>query len=879
MASITPLPQVPTCPVCGTSDSKTVKKRPTGWYCFRCKRTVPSVEGPQGAKEPISDEFVEASHRRLCANPAALEWLREQRHIPLDVVKSERLGVDGRRLLIPIPHDEDWVNIRCVDMTTGRKKPYDTGRSVQLYPGTIEPCEQLLICEGELDRLVALGLGFPACSGTGGASVFYQAWAEEIREKADNVVIVYDVDHAGKTGARMVATRLIEAGMHATRIKALVLPLSGKKDDKDLTDWVKRGGTGEQLAALIKRAKTWEAFEHEPGEIPQDAPRRTLAEASNRENAREWSIFEGSVVALLTDAYQLPTRVALHCTEDQGKLCGTCAMPGYKAKVPPGEAPKVDLDTTTDLYVEHIGSPKKDLRAQILGAIGLPSRCPSAVVDELETIPVQEGRIGEPLRIDAEHRATDRAAIFVNLEDVVEPNKEYEMLGKFLPHPRDQIITAIIHRATGVDQFVEHFEEKPMLLRPLRRLKRLGTKVQRVLDDAAEVTRIRGRDDMHLMILLSRLSTLYLHTGESDTPERGWLDVAIIGDTAEGKSEAMLKLNEWTTLGNVIALKRATTRAGLFGGVVQERKKPVISWGVYPRHDRRWLGLDEFHSSNPDLISAMTDARSSGKAQVFMANVTATTSCRVRLCWGANPRSEMPVAAHAYGYDTIEQAFKRLEDIRRLDAAMVVAKGEVSEDERNCTPGKIQLWTRERAEHLELRAWAQRGVDVSHLLDAGKAHRGDFLAEYDGVSPLVEPNSLVLKILRLAVALANLVAEEPTVEHVEYVTAWLHRLYGSDTMGLKTLADLERSRRTLGDEDQVVNTLRMTGDLRATAEVLLLQSDWTIQDLKALATDPGVGGHLVALLVRNRALVRHGGVYRKSPAMVALLKKVLKPCP
>ncbi|MCA9729902.1 MAG: hypothetical protein KC729_19620, partial [Candidatus Eisenbacteria bacterium] len=614
MTTVTALLPTPTCPLCGSDDPKKVKKRPDGaFYCYRCKRSIGAVEGPQKRTDPITDAFIEAAHRKLCADAKAMAWLTDHRCIPLPVIKSQRLGLDGNKILFPIPGDGEWVNIRCANYVTGEKRPYQTGRGVQLYPGTLAPTKELLICEGELDRLVALGLGFEACTGIGGAGVFHSTWAAEIAQKAEHVVIVYDADHAGRSGARLVATRLMEQGVLATRIKSVHLPVPFKpKHGEDLTDWVRRGATAKDLRTLIGDTPTWEYVERAPGVVPADATERSLAEASHKDHSREWSTFEASIIALLADAYQLPTKISVDCAEDQSKYCPHCTLPAEKSRCAPGEAPIISLDTTSDAYVDHIGAAKKNLRQQILESIGIPGKCPSAQVDELETIQVQEGRIGEPLNIDVETRASDRSAIFIDLEGIVEPNKEYRMLGKFLPHPKDQVMTAVIHRAVGVDQLVEHFEEDPKLLAPMRkgRPRTLEKRVQRILDDATAITRIRGRDDMHLMILLSRMSTLYLESPESETRERGWADVAIIGDTSEGKSEAMEKLSAWTGLGNVVALKKATTRAGLFGGVVQTQKKLYIAWGVYPRHDRRWLAPDEFHSAPADLLAAMTDARS-----------------------------------------------------------------------------------------------------------------------------------------------------------------------------------------------------------------------------------------------------------------------------
>ncbi len=870
---------VPPCPTCGSTDKKTVKIRAGRWYCYRCEAPLPrGTEITPTVRDPISNEYVEKSHARLMASSSSLEWLETERRIDHKTARREMLGLDSGRIQIPIPGaDGDFVNVR--QARPGEKlRPLEKGRSVQLYPGEIDECELLLVCEGEWDRLAAVSLGYNACCGTGGAGVFHHQWAKEISEKAENVALVFDVDHAGRSGARRAVNFLLEAGLMASQIRVVNLPLSGKKDENDLTDWIKAGGTRELLDKLIEDTPKWEQFERSEGSIPEDSPERTLMQAGHKSHARQWSWINASVVALLNDSYQLPTKVSLRCPQDQGKLCSTCQMVNFVEEAAPGEDPVVPLDTTDDRFVEHIGAPKAKLREQVLASIGVQPRCPAVEMEDIESVPVQEGRVGELLTINADVKSQDRAAIFVDLEDVIEANKEYRVLGRFMPHPRDQVWTAIVHRAEGVDQVVDNFEEKPGVLRPLTRRRDLQKTVKAILADAEEITGIRERPDMHLMILLSMYSTLTLSTSRG--PKRGWLDVAVVGDTSQGKSPAMKNLSNWTGLGSVVAFKRTTTRAGFFGGVTMERKKPVIAWGVYPRHDRRWMGLDEVHTAEAAIISAMTSARSEGVAETYMANVHEQTYCRVRLCWGMNPRSELPVAAHAFGFDVITQGFKRPEDIRRLDAALVVADGEISDAAADPARKQLppKLFTQDLAKHLQIRAWAQRDLEVDHLMGEANRHRNYLSSRYVSTPPLVEPNDLSWKLVRLAVALANLTGQEVSEEHIEFVAEWLDGIYSSETFGLLHYSELERSRSTLANEGKVRGILKGTGDAKAAAEILLLQPEWRTYDFQALVRngEQALGLQLLSILVRNRAMVREGGSYRKTPAFVKLLQEIVK---
>ncbi len=66
---------------------------------------------------------------------------------------------------------------------------------------------QIIICEGEFDRLVLEAKGFSAVTSTGGAGTFRREWAREL-EGIPNVYVCYDRDEAGERGAELVG-RLI----------------------------------------------------------------------------------------------------------------------------------------------------------------------------------------------------------------------------------------------------------------------------------------------------------------------------------------------------------------------------------------------------------------------------------------------------------------------------------------------------------------------------------------------------------------------------------------------------------------------------------------------------------------------------------------------
>src|SRR5712691_1828653 len=64
--------------------------------------------------------------------------------------------------------------------------------------------EQIIICEGEFDRLVLESRGFPAVTSTGGAATFRPQWAEAFHA-IPTIYMCFDNDDAGQAGAERVA--------------------------------------------------------------------------------------------------------------------------------------------------------------------------------------------------------------------------------------------------------------------------------------------------------------------------------------------------------------------------------------------------------------------------------------------------------------------------------------------------------------------------------------------------------------------------------------------------------------------------------------------------------------------------------------------------
>lgn len=181
------------------------------------------------------------------------EYLRS-RGIPDEIIDSHLLGWNGWRITIPIYNRQGEVVYfrQAKDPQDSRPAPKirsSPGSSVELYgwDQVLKRPPQIVICEGEFDRLVLEAQGFPAVTSTGGAATFRPQWADELKT-IDDVYVCFDRDQAGQNGAKVVALMIPQA-------KLVELPAEVGQGG-DVTDFfVRLGRSREEFIKLMQAAK------------------------------------------------------------------------------------------------------------------------------------------------------------------------------------------------------------------------------------------------------------------------------------------------------------------------------------------------------------------------------------------------------------------------------------------------------------------------------------------------------------------------------------------------------------------------------------------------------------------------------------------------
>lgn len=194
------------------------------------------------------------------AGKTAKEYLNS-RGLCDDTLKNYKIGFDVVKKAVVIPLDSEGDHVTALKrfhfegktwkMSNGKKIVTTHGHAVLYCAKLIGDAERVIVCEGELDCLVLRQRGYDAVTGSAGAETWKDEWTQNLVGK--HVVICYDSDTAGRSGADKVANAIISVVSSVRKVD-----LFGNKDNKDLKDvtdyFVEEKKTKENLEQLIERA-------------------------------------------------------------------------------------------------------------------------------------------------------------------------------------------------------------------------------------------------------------------------------------------------------------------------------------------------------------------------------------------------------------------------------------------------------------------------------------------------------------------------------------------------------------------------------------------------------------------------------------------------
>lgn len=834
-----------------------------------------------GKNLPIPLDEVEELHQKLLKNAPAMKWLNEMRGISRATVAMYKLGFDGERLTIPIFESGDCVNIRRHSVKKNTTAPktisYKPGYgSLKLFPEEHLKEDFLVLCEGELDAILMSQLGYSAITVTGGAASWKDDWTPLFKNKT--VYVVYDIDKAGREGARAICKKL-----HGTALilKDILLPISSPPNG-DVTDYVVVHGAGKpEFDHLFKDAGLWEETKKTKEEITGDAVEVELADASQSKWVGRNVKFKATVAGKDLSPYACPSEVNLTCQMGL-RICSFCSIGQNNGTL------KYQVQPSGLEVLRLINCSEEQQRGFLRKAAGVYPGCPrfNMKVDTYHT--VEDVRLIPEISFNSMATAEYVVRQAYHVGHGLVPNNVYQMEGAVVPNPKNQYITFVLPKAKPVKDSITGFKLTDEMKEQLKVFQAEEGKCQEKFaeiakDLTANVTKIYQRDALVTMLDLVYHSVLQFDF-QGRLVKKGWTEALALGDTRCGKTETVTSLIEHYRAGELSTGENASF-AGLIGGMQQIGSRWSIIWGKFPLNDRRLLVIDEVSGMPVEDIGKMSGVRSSGIAEIIKVQQEKTFA-RTRLIWLGNPRSSRPLATYDSGVQAIRELIGRPEDIARFDLAMTVASGEVPIEIINKAQHEkvSHVFTSDLCHNLVLWAWSRKPADVSFTPEASRAcleGASQLSKEFSAAIPLVEPAEQRIKLARLSVAAAARVFSTTTgedvivrAEHVEFVCSFMRKIFNSSSMNYGAFSKAQMADLKLKNEEEVLVQLQPYG--KDLVEALLERQYIRMVDLEdVLNLGKAEVKPIIARLVQNRALKHYHTSYVKSPAFIEFLRRLL----
>ncbi len=845
------------------------------------------------AASTINSETVERYHSAIWAAKPMLKELAA-RGVDDDLIREHRLGYHNGRITIPITNINGlFVNVRrYLPGAPGKDKMKNTRGhgKVRLYPIDQLKYDSIVICGGEIKAIATAHIlnehNIGAVTATAGEGNWETEFSKQLEGK--RTWVCFDIDTAGIKAAGKVCARLKR---YARWVGSILLPLDiDKHPNGDINDWIAEGGTGKVLFTLLENANEWKPQTSKVGDSNEEPERMHLTEAVKAKHTGMRIRVAGIVAAMDTAPYVVPCSVKVDCDKSQDG-CSTCPAfmekpdeQGYLYLTIPPESPAI---------LEMVAAPKAAQRDAIIAGLGL------ATCKVVNFIPATYYNV-EDVRVSPQLEIANRAADHIMLPALcvghgLELNEGYDFTGRMYPHPKTQQSVLVISNSTATKDALSSYEPSSEELEELHvfqpdewTTESLTNKLSELYEDLeSNVTRIFMRRDLHLFIDLAYHSVLLMNFDKRVT--KGWTEILILGDSAQGKSESIIQIMEHYGLGTKMECKNATV-AGLLGGLQQMGTRWFVTWGIIPTHDKRLVTLEELKGTSVEVIGKLTDMRSSGVAEIPKIEKR-RTHARTRLIVLSNPRSDQPLSTYNFGVEAISELIGSPEDVRRFDAALLVSASQIDPSVLNTLqrhrPNVEHRHTADLCRRCVLWAWTRSTEQVMFTEDAytGILDRStELCVRYNDRIPLVDRGSMRFKVARLATALACRTfscakddCQKVVVRrcHVDFIIELLDRIYSTSLFGYLDYSTAIKATHTLLQPKDIKSKILQTPFPADFIEQMLHTNEIELRDIcDWCGWERGDGLTLLSFLVRKHALRRDGRGYRKSPPFIELLKQV-----
>jgi hypothetical protein len=739
-------------------------------------------------------------------NTEYADYLRDERGLSDGTIRKYQLGYTGDGIRYPIVVYGQLCDVRTYEPNGQPKMRSRKGASPLLFPFDewLATTGDTLLCAGENDTLLARQRGFNALCVSGGEGTFPDVFIHLFKDRTVN--ICYDMDAAGVSASKIIGFKLSQAG--ATVKLVTLTGLSGDKSEKDVTD------------ALVKR-KLPTSYLQECVDNAVMFDEDMMKQEKNRAYPLVdlWNVPQGryhgrelSSRVVMSGQYDMPMRtpsaIEWKCngSDPNNSVCTICPLAGRSGHWTLDEDNLHTVMELVDVTTEH-------QRKAINKFIRMPSKCPNG---EYTIKARQEVRkvILTP-DMETEFKDVEQYAYIVGHD--LEDGQRYRVFFRSYAHPLDdQRVFMIVHRSEESDNALNTFKMTPEIHEQLKIFQ--GDPVIK-MKERVDQTHALTRTYMPPEMIVHAVNITYhspLKFMFNDNDLKGYPEGLIVGESRTGKSETARRMLEHYKLGNMLAVKGATT-AGLLGGAEKASSGGFrIAWGTIPRNHKGIVILDEMSGMPKEVMASLTDMRSSGVATVHKIS-HGKAPANTRMLWLSNPRvqtngTSKDIREYPSGVDVILDLVGSDEDIARFDFCMMIVREEgsssspLSKPKHSALPSELYrnliYWIWSRDEH---QITFDANCETYLIQKADQLNQQfDSRIKFFGVEAWK-------KLARIAVACAG--ATFSTIdgenilvkrEHIDWASDFLKKCYDNDLFRLREYA---RERKMIDETNESVNQL------------------------------------------------------------------------
>lgn len=698
------------------------------------------------------------------------------------------------------------------------------------------PSRLTLICAGEKDMAIARTNSFNAITITGGEGVLPK---QRTYFKDRHIAIVYDNDGPGLSGAKKLACTLLQYSPYVKVVTGFHEIC--KEPGEDITDFfTKYGKTREDLIAYIENTSIYMPA---PEDITTNYPIMDLLTASKPENINRIVQSNIQVVAMSEATFVTPSAL----------LAEKFKLSGEADKMRSGEIREWELNENNAQDVLHLidNNFKEDqIKKNVRDLMRIMYVERNVSIKTLETKTVFKAYVTDMFETsDIAAQPMEYTAYSINQK--LESGQKYLATYKLVPHPyKGQQLTMIILDCKQANDSVSNFKVTSKAIENLKIFQELEGTVKEKIESLTEKVKgmlgYNGNNQLIQTIDLAYHTVLQCNFGTFKNL-RAYLDTIIVGESRVGKSSTAETLRNIYGLGTFTSLAgNSATIPGLVGGSNKTASGYQTRAGIIPQNHRGLIIFEEFGKSNANVITELTDIRSSNTVRITRVAGTITLPAIVRMIALTNPKNPngliKSIASYPNGIAILTELVSTAEDIARYDLILILAdRGTAQID---------PLWEPEEPLPQEVYQTRIRWV-WSRTPDQVILSRENqlYLIEQANALNLVYETHIKIfgteawkKLLRLSIAVAGYVVSTDETyeniivlkEHIDFAVEFLIKLYDNPTFKLREFVQHELKFSTINEE--AVALLQDIYDKFPTLILQLEQTSATTKNMLSAAT-------------------------------------------